>query len=112
MDHEKKSDINLGNNPKAEEDYETIVRDKMMAVGLLKRPNKRKFHKLITNIHDHFSFNIDIYPTTIHVSYELLENHSRYDNHIFTTEDKDEVEIVVTNEAVDEEDTTKQINLQ
>ena len=83
VDHEKKSDINLGNNPKTEEDYETIVRDKMMAVGLLKRANKRKFHKLITNIHDQFAFNIDVYPTTLHASYELLENHSRYDNHNF-----------------------------
>ena len=43
VDHEKTSDFNFGNNPKAEEDYETIVRDKMMAVGLLKRANKRKY---------------------------------------------------------------------
>ena len=83
VNHEKKSDINLGNNPKTEEDYETIVRDKVMTVGLLKRANKRKFHKLITNIHDQFAFNINVYPTTLHVSHKLLENHSRYDNYNF-----------------------------
>ena len=81
VDHEKKFDINLGNNPKAEEDYETIVRDKIMVVGLLKKVNRRKFHKLITNIHDQFAFNIYVYPTTLDVSYALLTNHSRYDNY-------------------------------
>ena len=77
----KKSDIKFGNNTKTEEEYETIVRDKMMAVGLLKGSNKIEFHKIITNIHDQFAFNIDVYPTTLHGSYELLDNHSRYDNH-------------------------------
>ena len=60
-----------------------IFRDIMMAVGLLKRKNRRKFHKIFTKIHDQFSFNIDVYSTTLHVSYELLENHSQYDNHTF-----------------------------
>ena len=54
-----------------------------MVVELLRRSNRRKFHKVITNIHDQFAFNIDVYPTTLHVSYKLLENDSRYDNHNF-----------------------------
>ena len=74
----KKSDIKFGNNTKTVEEYETIVRDKMMVVGLLKKVNRRKFHKLITNIHDQFAFNKDVYPTNFHASYELLENHSIY----------------------------------
>ena len=78
LDHENKSDTKLDNNTKIDDEYETIVRDKMMAVGLLERSNRRKFHKLITNIYDQFAFNKDVYPTTLHASYELLENHSRY----------------------------------
>ena len=81
MDHEKKSNTKLDNNTNTNEEYETIVRDKMMVVGLLKKVNRRKFHKLITNIHDQFAFNIDVYPTSLHTSYELLDNHSRYINH-------------------------------
>ena len=60
-----------------------IFRDTMMAVGLIKRANRRKFHKIFTNVHDQFVFNIDVYSTTRRVSYELLENHSKYNNHTF-----------------------------
>ena len=83
LDNEKKSDTKLGSNTKTYDEYEMIFRDTMMAIGLLKRANRRKFHNIFTNIHDQFALNIDVYPTTLHVSYELLENHSKCDNHTF-----------------------------
>ena len=73
VNHEKKMDVKNGDTPKLNEDYETIVRDKLMGVWLIKRASRKKNHKLLTNINDQFSFNIDVYPTTLHASYELLE---------------------------------------
>ena len=72
VNHEKNIDVKNGNDPKSTEDYTTIVNDKMMGVGLLKRASRKTFHKLITNIHDQFVFNIDVYPSTSHALYELL----------------------------------------
>ena len=48
-----------------------------MTIWLLKRANRKNFHKLITNIHDQFTFNMDVYPTTRYASYGLFENHRR-----------------------------------
>ena len=50
--------------------------DRMMGVVFIKRANKVKYGKLLTAIRDQHSFNIDVYPKTLHGAYELLENHS------------------------------------
>ena len=74
--HEKEKDIEANLIPLSNEQYMTRVRNKMMAVGFLKRANTKKFTHLMTSIRDQFSFNIDVYPTTLNKAYELLENHS------------------------------------
>ena len=74
--HEMAKDKEQGLSPKTNSEYDLIVRNKMMAIGFLKRANTRKYEILMSNIRDQFAFNIDVYPTTLNSAYELLENHS------------------------------------
>ena len=73
-------DIKNNIEARSEEMYKKIVKDKMMGVGLLKRANSKTYDKILTNIHDQFAFNIDVYPNTLHESYKLLEYHCKH-NH-------------------------------
>ena len=61
---------------KNEKDYLKLVRDKMMGIAFLKRSNDKRYGRLITSIRDQHSFKRDVYPTSLHEAYELLENHS------------------------------------
>ena len=74
--HETEKDKENGKNTKTTEEYELIVRNKMMAVGFLKRANTRRYEGLMNSIRDQFAFSIDVYPSTLNTAYELLENHS------------------------------------
>ena len=49
-----------------------------MAVTSLKRA-KYDYKKLMTTIRDQHTFGIDVYPSTLHDVYELMENHSSTD---------------------------------
>ena len=54
----------------------------MMAMGLLKRANKKKFGRLMVNIRDQYAFGMDVYPKTLDAAYELIENHSSSDTKV------------------------------
>ena len=56
--------------------YKGIVKDKMMGVESLKREDQHRFGKLTTSIRDQYSFKKDVYPKTLHNTYELLVKHS------------------------------------
>ena len=71
--HKQKKDDEKFIKHKSDGEYREIVREKMMVVVLMKRSNTTKFTKLFTNIYDQHSFNIDVYPKTLHDTYELLE---------------------------------------
>ena len=61
--------------PRSKATLKKDVREKMMAVALIKRA-KFDYKKLITTIRDQHAFGIDVYPETLHDAYELLKNHS------------------------------------
>ena len=74
--HEESQDVKNGlNPPRSEFALKKDVREKMMAIALIKRA-KFDYKKLITTIRDQHAFGIDVYPNTLHDAYELLENHS------------------------------------
>ena len=56
--------------------YKSRVRDKTVAVGLIKRGNQNKFGGLMVKFREQYSFDIDMYPKTLSSAYELMENHS------------------------------------
>ena len=57
--------------------YRERVIQKMKAVGLLKRANKKMYSKLMTSIREQFSFKIDVYPATLNDAYDLLVSHCK-----------------------------------
>jgi len=59
-----------------EEAYKLRVRDKMVAVGLIKRGNQKKFEGLMVKIREQYSFDIDVYSKTLSSAYKLMENPS------------------------------------
>ena len=76
INHEGEKDWSNGFAEKHLNDYKTIMQNKMIAVGYLKPANTCKYATLMNNIMDQFTFNIDVYPTTLNSAYELLENNS------------------------------------
>ena len=72
----KDSDVKKEKITKKDEDYKSIVRDKTLGVGLLKRANQHKYGKLMTSIRDQHSFKKDVYSKSITEAYGILENHS------------------------------------
>ena len=64
---------------KSNNEIRKIVREKLMAVALLKRC-KHENKKLMQTIRDQHAFGLDVYPKTLHDAYELLENHSSTDS--------------------------------
>ena len=79
IDYEKELD---NKNPsiinRNDDELKVYVREKLMAVAFLKRA-KYDYKKLMTTIRDQHTFGIDVYPSTLHDAYELMENHSSTD---------------------------------
>jgi hypothetical protein len=85
---EKEKDRKLGTLSAEDENttetilhYERVVREKMMAVAFLKSANNKRYDVLMKSIRENFAFGMDVYPSTLHAAYELLESHSSTRRH-------------------------------
>ena len=79
IDYEKElNNKNYSVINRTDEELKAHVREKLMAVAFLKRA-KYDYKKLMTTIRDQHTFGIDVYPSTLHDAYELMENHSSTD---------------------------------
>ena len=74
--YEKDKDKKEGKTRTNDEEYIERVKDKMMAVALLKRADEDRYAELKISVRDQFAFGIDVYPKTLNGAYDLLENHS------------------------------------
>ena len=74
--HEKRSDKEKGVNEKTDQEYRQLVRDKKMAMAFLLSANKKIYGSLLDKLSDSYSFNIDVYPRTLNLAYELLVKHA------------------------------------
>lgn len=75
--HEKEQDDkDPGVTNQVDNQLKKDVMDRMMGVVYVKQANKARYDKLLTTIRDQYSFNIDVYPKSLHDAYEQLENHS------------------------------------
>ena len=63
-----------------DDELEKYMMDRMMGVVFIKRANKMRYMQLLAKIRDQHTFNIYVYPKTLHNAYELLENHSSSGN--------------------------------
>ena len=59
-----------------EKEYRQIVRDRKMAMAFLLSANKKIYGSLLDKLSDSYSFNIDVYPKTLNLAYELLVKHA------------------------------------
>ena len=77
MDQDGKNPVTIN---RSDEELTKAIRDMMMGVVFIKRASKEKYGKLLNTIRDQHSFNINVYPKTLHDAYELLENYSSSQN--------------------------------
>ena len=63
--YEKEIDMSRGITNVSDTSYKERVMQKMKAVGLLKRSNKKPYAKLMASIREQFSFKIDVFPITL-----------------------------------------------
>ena len=61
---------------RSDEEYLKLVRDKMLGIAFLKRAKDKKYGRIITSVRGQYSFKKDVYPSSLHEAYKLLENHS------------------------------------
>ena len=54
-------DIKLGKNGVTDDAYKKQVKENMVAIGVIKRTNIKRYKKILTNIRNQLAFGIDDY---------------------------------------------------
>ena len=62
---------------KTEEQYYEIIREKSMAVGLVKRADQRRYKGMLTDIRDQYGYGHDVYPKTLAAAHNMIEDYTR-----------------------------------
>ena len=67
IEYEKALDKKLGRQAKSDDEYKALTKNKMIAVGMLRRADKRYFGHVLRDLRNEFQLGRDTYP----------ENHTR-----------------------------------
>ena len=77
FEHEKKLEANLPTTEKSsEETLKQRARDKMLGVALIRRADRGRYSKLMTDLKDQYTLKSDVYPDDIASAHNMLENYS------------------------------------
>ena len=60
----------------AKAEAEALVKDKIQGMDILKMVDRRRYGSLLTGIRDKYALGIDLYPTSINKSYEVIESYT------------------------------------
>ena len=66
-----------GSALKTEKQYYEIIREKSMAVGLVKRADQRRYKGMLTDIRDQHGYGHDVYPKTLAAAHNMIEDYTR-----------------------------------
>ena len=77
FEHEKKLEANLPTTEKSSnETLKQRARDKMLGVTLIRRADRGRYSKLMTDLKDQYTLKSDVYPDDIASVHNMLENYS------------------------------------
>ena len=81
IEHEKKLEEKLPFLERSsEEALKQRARDKMLAVALIRRADRGRYAKLMTDLKDQYTLKSDVYPSDITSAHNMLENYSSKSN--------------------------------
>ena len=75
MEYEKNQDTQLGRPTKSDDEYKVITKNKMIAVGILRRADKRYFGHVLRDLRNEFQLGRDTYPENHTRSLDLMQNY-------------------------------------
>lgn len=76
IDYKEDQDIKNGESHNDDE-LKSIVKEKMMDTALLKRSDMSRYGPLMTNIRDQLGYIIDVYPKTLALGHDMLEDYAK-----------------------------------
>ena len=77
LEYEKRKDGNVTTS----KDYNAIVKEKVIAVAVIKRSNPERFKNLIKDIRAQHSYGQDLYPATVEIAHNMLNKHELLNKH-------------------------------
>ena len=81
IEHERKFEEKLPYLEKSSEEVlKQRAKDKMLAVALIRRADRGRYAKLMTDLKDQYTLKSDVYPSDITSAHNMLENYSSKPN--------------------------------
>ena len=75
IEYEKALDKKLGRQAKSDDEYKALTKNKMIAVGVLRRADKRYFGHVLRDLRNEFQLGRDTYPENHTRSLDLMQNY-------------------------------------
>ena len=77
VDYERSLETHLPVDQRSSEDaLKQRAKNKMLGVALIRRADRGRYGKLMTNLKDQYTLKSDVYPSDITSAHHLLENYS------------------------------------